>query len=170
MERSATSSAPRGGSGSGRPVRQRPDWEIALRRSRLVRGVLRRLPRRVKRALRAALRWARSVVALISYRWHRSLQLRVIGTTLAISAAVIAVLGFFLTEQIAEGLLLNAEHSARIQTLAGLNYARALPSLNTQPNGTQAERFMYDAAQALQPSNSENTGYYVAVGLSPRHG
>ena len=168
MERSATgSAAERGGSGSGRPVRQRPDWETALRRSRLVRGVLRRLPRRVKRVLRAALRWERSVVALVLSRWHRSLQLRVIGTTLAISAAVIAVLGFFLTEQIAEGLLQNAEHSARIQALDGLNNARALPHLNTQPTSTQAEQFMYHAALALQPPSGENTGYYVAVGLSP---
>ncbi|MBV9383729.1 MAG: HAMP domain-containing histidine kinase [Streptosporangiaceae bacterium] len=104
---------------------------------------------------------------MIRCRWHRSLQLRVIGTTLVISAAVIAVLGFFLTEQIAAGLLLKAEHSARIQTLAGLNIARAMPNLNTPPTGAQAERFMYDAALALQPPSNENTGYYVAVGLSP---
>ena len=52
------------------------------------------------------------LVAKVRQRWRRSLQLRVVGTTLVISATMIAVLGFFLTEQIAGGLLLNAENSA----------------------------------------------------------
>jgi len=169
MERSAagTAAGRGGGAGSGRSVRRRPDWEVALRRSRPVRWVRKRLPRQVKRPLRVALRWERSIVARVLYRWHRSLQLRVIGTTLVISAAVIAVLGFFLIEQIAAGLLLNAEHSARIQTLAGLNTARAMSGLNVQPTDAEAERFMYSSALALQPSGSQNPGYYVAVGLSP---
>jgi len=169
MERSAagTAAGRGGGAGSGRSVRRRPDWEAALRRSRPVRWVRKRLPRQVKRPLRVALSWERSIVAWILYRWHRSLQLRVIGTTLVISAAVIAVLGFFLTEQIAAGLLLNAEHSARIQTLAGLNAARAMSGLNVQPTDAEAERFMYGAALSLQPSGSQNPGYYIAVGLSP---
>ena len=42
-----------------------------------------------------------------------------VGTTLVISATMIAVLGFFLTEQIADGLLTNAENSARTQALTG---------------------------------------------------
>ena len=41
--------------------------------------------------------------AALRMRWSRSLQLRVVGTTLIFSAAVMAVLGFFLLQQIAAG-------------------------------------------------------------------
>ena len=91
------------------------------------------LPHRLTIAIRSLLRLEHLVVAKVRQRWHRSLQLRVVGTTLVISAAVIAVLGFFLTEQIADGLLLNAENSARTQVLTGLNTARAQAGLTKQP-------------------------------------
>jgi two-component system sensor histidine kinase MtrB len=52
--------------------------------------------------LRAALRIARrqvgSLASLLARRWHRSLQLRVIGTTLVVSVVVVAVLGIFLVQ------------------------------------------------------------------------
>ena len=73
------------------------------------------------------------VTGKVKYRWRRSLQLRVVGTTLVISATMIAVLGFFLTEQIAYGLLTNAENSAKTQALDGLNTARSQPGLTQQP-------------------------------------
>ena len=98
---------------------------MALRRKKWVRWIVSWLPHRLTIGVRSLLRLQHLVVAKVRYRWHRSLQLRVVGTTLVISATVIAVLGFFLTEQIAEGLVLNAESSARTQMLAGLNTARA---------------------------------------------
>ena len=52
---------------------------------------------------------AAPLVAQMSSRWHRSLQLRVVVTTLALSALVIAVLGFYLVQLIAAGLLNSAE-------------------------------------------------------------
>ena len=97
---------------------------MALRRRKWVRWIVSWLPHRLTILIRSLLRVQHLVIAKVRYRWHRSLQLRVVGTTLVISAAVIAVLGFFLTEQIAQGLVLNAESSARIQMLAGLNTAR----------------------------------------------
>ena len=94
--------------GEQRDVREA--WEVALRRKRWVRWFVSWLPHRLTIAVRSLLRWQHLVTAKIRHRWHRSLQLRVVGTTLLISAAVIAVLGFFLTEQIADGLLYNAEN------------------------------------------------------------
>ena len=102
----------------------REAWEMALRRRKWVRWIVSWLPHRLTILIRSLLRVQHLVIAKVRYRWHRSLQLRVVGTTLVISAAVIAVLGFFLTEQIAQGLVLNAESSARTQMLAGLNTAR----------------------------------------------
>jgi two-component system sensor histidine kinase MtrB len=159
-----------GGSVHGPPQRDvRDAWEMALRRNRIVRWFVRRLPHRVTIVIRTVLRWEHFVVTKIGQRWHRSLQLRVVGTTLVISTTMIAVLGFFLTEQIADGLTLNAENAARSQALAELNTARSLPGLTSaSPTNEAAQQFMWDAAGALQPPPSSSTNYYVVVGLSSR--
>jgi two-component system sensor histidine kinase MtrB len=146
----------------------RAAWEVAMRRKKWVRWIVSWLPHRLTIGVRSLLRLQHLVVAKVRHRWHRSLQLRVVGTTLVISAAVIAVLGFFLTEQIAEGLVLNAESSARTQMLAGLNTARGQAGLTTEPaNGPAAWQFMTNLAGALQPSSSGgSTRYFLAVGLN----
>jgi two-component system, OmpR family, sensor histidine kinase MtrB len=143
----------------------REAWEMALRRRKWVRWIVSWLPHRLTILIRSLLRVQHIVIAKIRYRWHRSLQLRVVGTTLVISAAVIAILGFFLTEQIAQGLVLNAENSARIQMLAGLNTARGQADVNTEPvTGSSAESVMDAVSSALQPSNSGSIRYFVAIG------
>jgi hypothetical protein len=103
-----------------------------LRRSSLGRWTSRRLPDRVKRGLRAGRRWQRRAVSLARIRWHRSLQLRVVSTTLVLSALVIAVLGFFLVQAIEEGLLSGVEQSATVQVSAGRSSALGLSSVTVQ--------------------------------------
>jgi len=98
---------------------------MALRRKKWVRWIVSWLPHRLTIATRTLLRLQHLVIAKLRHRWRRSLQLRVVGTTLVISATVIAVLGFFLTEQIASGLLINAENTARGQVVTGLNTAQS---------------------------------------------
>jgi two-component system, OmpR family, sensor histidine kinase MtrB len=147
---------------------RRAGWEMAMRRNKVVRWFVSWLPHRVTIILRTTLRWEHSVIAKVGRRWHRSLQLRVIGTTLVISTMMIAVLGFFLTEQIADGLLANAENAAHSQALTGLNQARSLPDLNVAPaSNAAAEDFMWAAANALQQQQTgvSDTTYYVVVGL-----
>ncbi len=145
----------------------REAWEMALRRRKWVRWIVSWLPHRLTILIRSLLRVQHLVVAKVRYRWHRSLQLRVVGTTLVISAAMIAVLGFFLTEQIAQGLVLNAESSAKTQMLAGLNTARGQSDVNTEPaSGSDAETVMSQLSSVLQPSNSGSIRYYVAIGPS----
>jgi two-component system sensor histidine kinase MtrB len=145
----------------------REAWEMALRRKKLVRWVVSWLPHRITILIRGFLRWEHSVIAKVKQRWHRSLQLRVVSTTLVISAVMIAGLGFLLTEQIRLGLLLNAENSARTQTLAGLNTARSQSGLIQKPaTPDSALRFMMTVAQTLQPTNTGTTPYYVVVELN----
>ncbi len=161
--------APAPGSAAPSPQRDvREAWEMALRRKRLVRWVVSWLPHRLTILIRGLLRWQHSVVARVRLRWHRSLQLRVVGTTLVISAAMIAVLGFFLISQIALGLQVNAENTARAQTLGGLSTARGLPGLTSvQPAPGNALLFMNTAANELQPVSTGTTPpYYVVVGLN----
>ncbi|HEY1818609.1 MAG TPA: MtrAB system histidine kinase MtrB [Trebonia sp.] len=149
--------------------RDQPDvreaWEMALRRKRWVRWIVSWLPHRLTLVARSLLRWEHLIIAKVRHRWHRSLQLRVVGTTLVISATMIAVLGFFLTEQISDGLLHNAETSARSQALTALSNAQ-LPGVNTKPpNGQVARQLMLSVDLQIQPTAGTAT-YSVAVGLS----
>lgn len=153
-----------------RVQRDQPDvreaWEMALRRKKWVRWIVSWLPHQLTIGIRALLRWEHLVIAKIRHRWRRSLQLRVVGTTLVISATVIAVLGFFLTEQIADGLLLNAENSARTQAMTELGTAQSQSSLNAPPaNGQDAMQVMGSITRLLQPTNG-TASYNVAVGLN----
>jgi two-component system sensor histidine kinase MtrB len=125
------------------------------------------LPKRFKLAVRAVLRAVRSVALAIVARWHQSLQLRVIGTTVAISAAVIAILGFFLTESVAAGLLVSAEKSATTQAEGAVYYAEGQPDVNLAPTSVQqADPVMYRVGQALLSSGGNSSGsgdFYVAI-------
>jgi two-component system sensor histidine kinase MtrB len=176
MERSAVNSdavgpppapvplVPKPATASPRDVRAA--WEMALRRKKWVRWIVSWLPHTLTILIRSFLRLQHLVVVKVRQRWHRSLQLRVVGTTLVISATVIAVLGFFLTEQIADGLLSNAEASARAQVSTGLSTARSQPGLTTEPvNGQAAIEIMRSVGSLLQPT-SGTASYSVAVGLN----
>jgi two-component system sensor histidine kinase MtrB len=146
---------------------RREAWEMALRRKKWVRWFVSWLPHRLTIVLRSLLRWEHLIIAKVRHRWHRSLQLRVVGTTLVISAAVIAVLGFFLTEQIADGLLYNAETSARAQVGNALSTARSQPGLTSDPTPQTAMTSMRSIGLLLQPaSGTASSSYNVAVGLN----
>jgi two-component system sensor histidine kinase MtrB len=153
-----------------RVQRDQPDvraaWEMALRRKKWVRWIVSWLPHRLTIAFRTLLRLEHLLIAKIRHRWRRSLQLRVVGTTLVISATVIAVLGFFLTEQIASGLLLNAENTARAQVVTGLNTAQSQAGWTAPPTDGQAAMQAMASIDHLLEQNSGTTSYSVAVGLS----
>jgi two-component system sensor histidine kinase MtrB len=144
----------------------REAWEMALRRKKWVRWIVSWLPHRLTISIRSGLRWEHLIIAKVRYRWRRSLQLRVVGTTLVISATMIAVLGFFLTEQISGGLVLNAETAARAQVLTLLSTARSQPGLTIPPaDGATATQFMRSVDSLLQPTNGSSV-YSVAIGLN----
>jgi two-component system sensor histidine kinase MtrB len=144
----------------------REAWEMALRRKKWVRWIVSWLPHRLTIAIRSLLRLEHMVIAKVRHRWHRSLQLRVVGTTLVISATMIAILGFFLTEQIDDGLLVNAETTARAQVLTSLSPARSLPDLNAPlTSGQSAMAHMRKIGLLLQPTNG-TASYSVVVGLN----
>ena len=97
--------------------------------------VIRLLPPARGRAVAARDR----AVAALRMRWSRSLQLRVVGTTLIFSAAVIAVLGFFLLQQIAGGLLQNKERSAAALVETGVSVMENTTGFSTtQPTSANA--------------------------------
>jgi two-component system, OmpR family, sensor histidine kinase MtrB len=135
---------------------------MAFRRSSVGRALIRRLPGRVKRGLRAGRRWQRMVSVQVRGRWHRSLQLRVVSTTLVLSALVIAVLGFFLVQAIAAGLLTSVEKSATNQVSAGQKSALAIPDV-LQPSSSSVVELAENAVRTLQQGNGD---YLVFVHLT----
>jgi len=146
--------------------RRQRSWIIAFRRSTFGRAIIRRLPSRVKRWLRAGRRWQRGVVAQVKTRWHRSLQLRVVSTTLVLSVLVIAVLGFFLVQSIAGGLLTSAEKSADSQVSNGLLSALGQSTVNVlapPPPGDPgaAVSVAKTTARALQQASGRTGSYYL---------
>lgn len=124
-------------------------------------GLRRSLPPPVLRVLSTGRRQARAVVGRLRRRWHRSLQLRVIGTTLVISVVVVAVLGFFLVQQIASGLLANERTAALTQTSDGLALAQARPDMQGGRGGGPSA--LISLASALQSGSGPGELYDVVI-------
>jgi two-component system sensor histidine kinase MtrB len=95
-------------------------------------------------------------------RWRSSLQLRVVSTTLVVSAVVISMLGFFLVQQIASNLLHEAVASAYTLASDGLSSAQAEPGVTRSP-GAGAAGLMVRIVNGLKASGNPGTDYGVAV-------
>ena len=155
---------------AARAGRQR-NWVTSFRRSTVGRAIIRHLPVRSKRWLRVGRRWQRSAVAQLRLRWHRSLQLRVVSTTLLLSVLVIAVLGFFLIQSVAAGLLSNAENSADALVRNGRTSAIGQSSVNVlTPSSATDTSTIVDVAttttRALQQPSGTTGSYLVFMQLT----
>src|SRR5436309_1326230 len=149
------------------PSRRRHGWLTAFRRSPFGRAIIRRLPGRVKRLLRAGRRWQRGMVKQMRVRWHRSLQLRVVSTTLVLSALVIAVLGFFLIQSVAGGLLTSAEKAAGNQVIEGRLSALGQHGV-LQPTPQSVTTIAQSVARVLQQTSGNTGSYLVFIQLTDR--
>ncbi len=123
--------------------------------------IVQRLPPSFRAVLRVARRQASSLAALLARRWQRSLQLRVIGTTLVVSVVVVAVLGIFLVQQIASGLFNNARNAALSQTSDGLTFAQGDPYVQG-PNGSNPSALITLVTE-LQSGSGQGNVYDVVV-------
>ncbi len=101
-------------------------------------------------------------------RWRSSLRIRVVSTTLVVSAIVVSLLGFFLMQQITANFLRKAESEAYTQAGDGLTFAQSLPAAANAPGPSSAEQFMQSVVNSLKSSNQNPADEYgVAVGLPP---
>jgi two-component system sensor histidine kinase MtrB len=145
---------------------RRRDWVTAFRRPSWRRAVIRRLPDGVGSWLLAVNRRRRYIGARLRSRWHRSLQLRVVSTTLVLSALVITVLGFFLVQSIANALRSSAVNTDGNQVIAGRLSAlgQRNPNVLQEPSppgsSNDAEAVARITASTLQEA-SGNTGSYL---------
>ncbi|HEY5351870.1 MAG TPA: MtrAB system histidine kinase MtrB [Streptosporangiaceae bacterium] len=146
------------GLGLGRPA---AGSRIAL----LVRRAGRRLPPQVRRALRTLDRRARMVAGRMRRRWHRSLQLRVVATTLVICVVVVTVLGFFLVQQIESGLLNSARTSGAHQLANGLAVAKDERGL--QGSAGDRDNSLVSLASTLQGLSGPGDNFDVVILAQP---
>ena len=127
---------------------------------------MRRLPAGVRRWLFVGRRWQRHIVAQLRSHWHRSLQLRVVSTTLVLSALVIAVLGFFLVQSIAAGL--QNPNSAVNQVRNGASAAILQNSWHVLQPGNQFDELATAklVAGSLQAASGTTGSYLVFIQLT----
>jgi two-component system, OmpR family, sensor histidine kinase MtrB len=107
-------------------------------------------------ALRAA--WAGTRRA-----WRRSIQLRVVTTTVALSMAVIAALGFLLLNAVRSGLLNAKEQSALSEAYAGLSAAQLTVNNSDAEDAAGVDILMQDLSQDLAQRSSRGRLYAVMV-------
>ncbi|MET9070058.1 MtrAB system histidine kinase MtrB [Streptosporangium sandarakinum] len=122
-----------------------------------------RTPRRVARGLRRRARWLAGWVRRVFWR---SLQLRVVTSTMVISIAVVAVLGVFLMQQIVATTLESRERAARSEAQA--DRKAVLGYLKNQPGGETSKQ-QADMAGALQAGGDSPLGQAI-VALAGRAG
>ena len=141
---------------------------------------------RIRRGLGKLRRVARRVTRRAYVRWRRSIQLRVVASTMAISVVVVAVLGVFLMQQITTALLGGKEKAATQQLQEGLAIAQSrLASVDTNERddvqstldgishelaGRSGPSGLYQVVLMLHPSEA---GYYqfggfVSTDVEPR--
>jgi two-component system, OmpR family, sensor histidine kinase MtrB len=121
----------------GRVLHTRPRRLLALRAG----------PRRLL-ALRVG---PRRLLALFADWWRRSLQLRVVTTTLVLSAVVVSLAGYLLMQRFVGDVYANKEKSAANVVEAGLSTASQTQSMQTAP-GVNTEPALYGLARRLEPA------------------
>ncbi|NLU81917.1 HAMP domain-containing histidine kinase [Rhodococcus sp. HNM0569] len=113
----------------------------------------------MNRRLSPFVRWSRALGNSVAHTWRRSLQLRVVVSTLSLSMIVILVLGVVLTSQITDRLLetkigaaTEELDRARATVEGQLVGSDASTSLQTQLDGARANLTNRD------PDSAENSG------------
>jgi len=100
-------------------------------------------------------------------RWRSSLQLRVVSTTLVVSALVVSLLGFFLMQQIASNLLRSAETQAVTQGNDGQLFAQSDPAAGKPPGPGSQDAMAKILERLLPTAQSSGADYGVAITVRP---
>ncbi|HEV2375942.1 MAG TPA: MtrAB system histidine kinase MtrB [Streptosporangiaceae bacterium] len=116
--------------------------------------------RRVLRPVRRVQQRVDTVAGQVLHSWRRSLQLRVIGTTVVISVAVVAVIGLFLSQQVASGLVSSERTTVLTQLAEGLAIAQNQPGIGP---GESEPATLITLARILQSRSGPGDRYDVVI-------
>ncbi|GAA4570676.1 MtrAB system histidine kinase MtrB [Planotetraspora kaengkrachanensis] len=126
----------------------------------------RRTPRQIARGVR---RRARRAAGMVRRIWRRSLQLRVVTSTLVISMAVVAVLGVFLMQSIATSVLKSRELAAveesraNIATASGYLAPQTAEVADASPEGGSGGLAANPVDSAVSALTERSGGRYDVV-------
>ncbi len=148
-----------------RPTRDSGPAAYPDRIALLIRRAARRLPPRARRVLRVTYLRSHALAGQVRRRWHRSLQLRVVATTMIISVVVVAALGFFLMQQIAAGLLNSARTSAATQISEGLTEAKGQVGL--AGSAGNSPKALIALTRSLQGLSGPGNTFDVVINIPP---
>jgi two-component system, OmpR family, sensor histidine kinase MtrB len=98
----------------------------------------------------------------LSDRWRRSLQLRVVTATLVLSAVVVSVLGYVLTQHLVTELYRDKVQSSVNIVDAGLASATGLTAFNKSP-GPSTRQAMFNLATQLKSTGVTPYGLEVTL-------
>ncbi len=110
---------------------------------------------RVQRLLAALVDWFKSVGEALGHVWRRSLQLRVVVSTLTLSLIVITILGVVLTSQITDRLL-QAKQNAGLEEMGRARNTVEAQLTVANDSSSQAIR-LQDALRALTSGSSSQS-------------
>jgi two-component system, OmpR family, sensor histidine kinase MtrB len=104
------------------------------------------------------------VLGRVGYGWRRSLHLRVVLTTLVLSATVVVLLGYLLLSRVTAGLLDAQQRSAIDEARAGLSYAQGQIDANDQIDPSSSGILLDQITQQLaNRAGSPNSLYEVLL-------
>ncbi|WP_405144892.1 MtrAB system histidine kinase MtrB [Sphaerisporangium sp. NBC_01403] len=126
----------------------------------------RRTPRQI---VRGARRRARRAVGRVRRVWRRSLQLRVVTSTMVISMIVVAVLGTFLTQMISKAVLDGRVHAAIAEAQANVT---TVTSYLNQPQAAvskQSVASQEDSSEIVMGAPLEQAALALAMRSDARY-
>jgi len=104
------------------------------------------------------------VLGRVGYGWRRSLHLRVVLTTLVLSATVVVLLGYLLLSRVTAGLLDAQQRSAIDEARAGLSYAQGQIDANDQIDPSSSGILLDQITQQLaNRAGAPNSLYEVLL-------
>jgi two-component system, OmpR family, sensor histidine kinase MtrB len=115
----------------------------------------------LKAAVRRGSRLARRALGRARARWRGSIQVRVVTTTLAVSALVVALLGIFLMQQITNALLGAKERAALLQLDEGVTVAQG--RLATSNPGSEETKSNLNGVVTSLAHRSGPSGLYEVI-------
>ncbi|HEY3869913.1 MAG TPA: MtrAB system histidine kinase MtrB [Actinocrinis sp.] len=111
------------------------------------------------RAVRAIGRGVRDLPA----RWRRSLQFRVVTVTMAVSLTVAAVLGFFIVQRVADGIVQTRLNASAEQATAGFNSAAQQFDGSSVTADTDLNELAGQTVRQLDQSSANGSLFQVMI-------
>jgi two-component system, OmpR family, sensor histidine kinase MtrB len=102
------------------------------------------------------IRWLRGAPGVVGHRWRRSLQTRVIATTLLLSGTVSVLIGATILHQVRDGLLDSATRSALAQLSTGVGRAQDQFGALPKPTPRSVDRTAFSVVGELSTGSQSN--------------